>query len=208
MKKVKAYFNENNAKWVNETYAEKKQYKIVDSFYNCYKQVKNSKPKILDVGCGVGYNSLILRKFGCSVTGIDFCKKVIEVAKKNVLGVEFYRSNIASKKFKSYGKLDGAICLDTLNYIKEDKLGIAFENLANILKSGALLLISVLDGEGLDEELSKVVVGEEEYDLHFTRYSAEKLCSVAYPNFRLVDTWQFNDFDDGWRYYVFERTDK
>lgn len=208
MKNVKDFFNENTPEWVNEEYAERKKYKIIDSFYNCYKQVKNTKPKILDLGCGVGYNSLILRSLGCNVTGIDFSKKSVEVAKKNVLGVDFVVGSISSKKFKIKSMFDGAICLETLDYIKEEKMERTFSNIAGVLKSGALLLVSVLDGEGTNEERSFVSAHGEEYDKNFTCYTAEKLCTFAYPKFKLVDTWQFNDFDDGWRYYVFERTNQ
>ena len=41
------------------------------------------------------------------------------------------------------------------------------------------------------------------YDKEVNRYSASELCAFAYPNLKLVDTWKFDDFAEGWRYYVF-----
>lgn len=207
MKNVEEFFNENANTWNNEIYAERKQYKIIDNFYACYKQVKNTKPKILDIGCGVGYDALILRSLGCTVKGIDFSKTSIEVAKKNVLEVDFAVCDI-TKNINIEEKFDGAVCLETLDYIVKEDLKKTFKNIASVLKSGALLLVSVLDGQDKDEKESLVKVNGEEYDKNFTRYNAETICSKAYPKFKLVDTWQFNDFDDGWRYYVFERTNK
>ena len=39
--------------------------------------------KVLDVGCGEGYNSIYLASKGFDVTGIDFSEKAIQLAKNN-----------------------------------------------------------------------------------------------------------------------------
>jgi hypothetical protein len=48
-----------------------------------------------------------------------------------------------------------------------------------------------------------VEIDGEAYDKEVNRYSASELCAFAYPNLKLVDTWMFEDFGEGWRYYVF-----
>lgn len=52
------------------------------------------KKKILDLGCGEGYNSRIMAKKGAKVTGVDFSKKMISCAtqreKKERLGIDYH----------------------------------------------------------------------------------------------------------------------
>ena len=38
--------------------------------------------KALDLGCGPGFASMVLAEYGCEVIGIDYSKKMIEVAKQ------------------------------------------------------------------------------------------------------------------------------
>ena len=53
--------------------------------------------KVLDLGCGEGYNSRIMAKKGGIVIGIDFSEKMIEFArqqeKKDKLGIKYYICN-------------------------------------------------------------------------------------------------------------------
>jgi 2-polyprenyl-3-methyl-5-hydroxy-6-metoxy-1,4-benzoquinol methylase len=158
--------------------------------------------KILDIGCGIGYDSKILSNFGFKVTGIDFSKNVIDIAKSRVDDAEFRNIDIHNSIIE-LGKFDGAICLETLDYILPENMKTVIDNIASVLKSGALLLVSVLDGSNKNMERSLVTLDNQKYDKNFYCYDVEKLCTYAYPNFKLVDTWQFNDFDEGWRYYVF-----
>ena len=54
------------------------------------------KPKssILDIGCGAGNKANYLSNKGFKVTGIDFSKKIIELAKEQVPQVNFYTKDI------------------------------------------------------------------------------------------------------------------
>ena len=49
--------------------------------------------KMLDLGCGEGYNSRIMARKGAEVTGVDFSKKMIraaiELEDKERLGIEY-----------------------------------------------------------------------------------------------------------------------
>ena len=82
---------------------------------------------------------------------------------------------------------------------------ITFENIANVLIEGGLLLLSSYDGIGKNMKKSFVNLKNEKFDQNFNNYNAETICSFAHPNLRLVDTWKFDDFDEGWRYYVFQK---
>ena len=49
-------------------------------------------------------------------------------------------------------------------YVDNDNIKKTLDNIASVLKSGALLLISVLDGDTKNNERSYIKVGEFEYD--------------------------------------------
>ena len=204
MDNVRDYFNVVDCRWSENLFEERKNYKIIDNFYYCYSKVRNNKPKILDVGCGVGYDSKHLSELGARVTGIDFAENRLDVALNNAHSCEFRVCDISAKS-SIVEKYDGIVCLDTLNYIGIEKMKQVFENFSNMTRSGALLLISVLDGSSKDLERSRRFFNGKEFDLNFSRYNVEQLCTFAHPYFKLVDTWQYNDFNDGWRYYIFMR---
>ncbi len=50
--------------------------------------IKNKR--ILDLACGNGYFSRLLKKKGALVTGIDFSKELIKIAKNKSQGINFY----------------------------------------------------------------------------------------------------------------------
>lgn len=70
------------------------------------------KPKVLDLGCGVGGESKRLVGLGATVIGIDNSEKSIEIAKENIPEAEFYLMDILKMKFhpNSFnGVLDAAV---------------------------------------------------------------------------------------------------
>ena len=81
MKTVADFYNKTATGWSDEWYKEKKQNEILRKFYNCYAQVGTKHPRILDLGCGAGYDSKILSKMGARVVGLDVSQKLIKIAK-------------------------------------------------------------------------------------------------------------------------------
>ena len=202
MKNVADYYNKTATGWSDEWYREKKQSLILEKFYNCYSAVGTKHPKILDLGCGAGYDAKILAKMGSRVVGIDFSDKLINIAKDQVSTCKFFVGNITDP-FDKLGVFDGILCLATIMHIDVQKMHKTFENMANALKKGGLILVSSYDGTGKNYEKSYAKLDGEMYDKSFNNYNASELCAFAYPNLKLVDTWKFDDFAEGWRYYVF-----
>ena len=56
MKNVADFYNKTATGWSDEWYKEKKQNEILEKFYNCYAAVGTKHPRILDLGCGAGYD--------------------------------------------------------------------------------------------------------------------------------------------------------
>lgn len=202
MKNVADYYNKTATGWSDEWLKEKKQSTILEKFYNCFAQVGTSRPRILDLGCGAGYDSKIINKLGARVVGIDLSEKLIDIAKTSVPSCKFFVGDI-NESMTKLGKFDGVLCLATIIHVDITKMKTVMQNIADVLKKGGLALVSCCDGIGKNYQKSYVYLDGTYYDKAVNDYNASELCAFAYPNLKLVDTWKFEDFADGWRYYVF-----
>lgn len=202
MKGVKEYYDVTATGWSDEYYKEKLKHPLTAKFFECFSKGGTPHPKILDLGCGAGYDSKILSDLGAKVVGVDLSENLIEIAKQNVKGCKFFVGDITDK-LTNLGKFDGIMCLATVIHIDVDKIRETLQNIASALKRGGLLVVSVIDGVGKNIEKSLIRIDNDVYDRNINKYNASNLCAFAYPNLKLVDTWKFADFEDGWRYYIF-----
>ena len=202
MKTVADFYNKTATGWSDEWFKEKKQSMILEKFYNCFAGGGTKHPKLLDLGCGAGYDAKISSKLGARVVGIDISEKLVEIAKREVPTCKFFVGDITDPMDK-LGMFDGIYCLATIMHVDVSKMKKTLANMSKVLKKGGLLLISSFDGYGKNYEKSYVKIDGDEYDKSFNNYNASELCAFAYPSLRLVDTWKFDDFAEGWRYYIF-----
>ena len=202
MKNVADFYNKTATGWSAEWYKEKLQSEILVKFYNCYAGAGTNHPKILDLGCGAGYDSKILAKLGAKMTGIDISEELIKIAKKQVVNCKFFVGDL-TEKYNKLGKFDGILCLATIMHVGTTKMKQTFDNMVEVLNKGGLVLVSAADGNGKNYEKSIVNIDGEVYDKNFNCYNATDICAFAHPKLKLVDTWKFEDFAEGWRYYVF-----
>lgn len=96
---------------------------------------------VLDIACGVGYGSKILKESGAlSVDGVDISEEAINFAKQNYsLGDVRFFSSDAVKYFPDK-KYDLILSFETVQYINDFKL--LLRNFYNWLNQGGTLLIS------------------------------------------------------------------
>jgi len=107
------------------------------------KKLKNLD--ILDLGCGGGLVSESLSRLGANVTGIDFVKNNIEVAKqhsnKKKLKINYKYANIETLKIKK--KYDLIIMYEILEHL--DNWEYFLINISKNLKSKGILVISTIN---------------------------------------------------------------
>ena len=100
---------------------------------------------ILDLGCGGGLVSESLSRLGANVTGIDFVKNNIEVAKqhsnKKKLKINYKYANIETLKIKK--KYDLIIMYEILEHL--DNWEYFLLNICKNLKSKGILMISTIN---------------------------------------------------------------
>ena len=103
-----------------------------------------NKTKILDIGCGGGLISEELSKLGASVTGIDFIKENINVAKihakNNNLKIKYIVKDFEKEKITS--KFDAIIILEVLEHLNDWESFIKKIRL-NLKKNGILIISTI-----------------------------------------------------------------
>ncbi len=102
--------------------------------------------KVIDLGCGEGWNSRILAKRGANVTGIDISRRLLKAAKQEEasepLGIRYLLSSFTSLTQFRARTFDIAISTMALN--NSPQLAEAFKSIHRVLKPGGQLLFSVL----------------------------------------------------------------
>ena len=89
MKTVTDFYNKTATGWSDEWFKEKKQSMILEKFYNCFAGGGTKHPKLLDLGCGAGYDAKISSKLGARVVGIDLSENWWKLQKEKFLHASF-----------------------------------------------------------------------------------------------------------------------
>jgi len=101
---------------------------------------KNSK--ILDLGCGAGVPvSKFLARKGNKVTGIDFAKGMVRLAKKNVPDARFFCRDMTKMKFKA-NSFDAAVSFYAIIHVPREKHAKVYKDLHRILKPDTVMLVN------------------------------------------------------------------
>ncbi|GIW69587.1 MAG: hypothetical protein KatS3mg101_0334 [Patescibacteria group bacterium] len=100
--------------------------------------------KILDMGCGEGFYSMIFDElYQCEIYAVDCDPKILSLARKRLEGrgqIKIEEGDITSLKFPdSY--FDKIVCTEVLEHVTEDEK--AIKELYRVLKPGGTIAITV-----------------------------------------------------------------
>lgn len=143
MNDTKKFYDLNAQKYADEWYPNNLMLPSIKEFI----QLFTIKPRILDLGCGPGNESMRLGKEGAEVVGIDFSEVSIQIAIEKNPGMQFYCMdyNDISPKL---GKFDGIFsCASLIHANKEDLLKY-LEKLNTVINKNGFFLIIYRLGEG------------------------------------------------------------
>lgn len=96
-------------------------------------------PKILDLGCGVGFFAKVVQSMGYTdYLGLDFSENILKLARENTPKVEYILANLHSKETKKIiSKNKMFILLETLEHIEKDI------QIINTIPKGSIIIASV-----------------------------------------------------------------
>lgn len=119
------------AQWYDEVYNEE----LLDIEY--YKKIiNNSKPPILELGCGTGRILLNLLKLGLSVDGLDASSEMLEICRKKVKAQRFH-TNLFNQKMEdmNLGKKYKTIFAAGGTFQLLDRYDLAMKTLQNVYEA-------------------------------------------------------------------------
>lgn len=194
MKSLIDYYDDYAQNWADEWYGNETLLPYLKEFIS----MLSKNPKVLDLCCGAGYESMRLKNLGANVVGADLSEKSIEIAKAKNPDIEFYVKDML-KSYKDIGLFDGVACIAGLVHLAESNLKTAFKNMAEVLKEDGYILVVVKDG---DKIVKSIEVEGQHYAREFYCYTLNKLQENSMQYFifekELIS-------DTQWRYYIFKK---
>ncbi len=99
--------------------------------------------RVLDVGCGSGYGTYLLKKSGYDVSGIDLSEEMIRLAKKNLEGMDisFQTANVDALPF-SDETFSSLLMINVIEWTKDPLHSL--NELKRVLKPGGHLCVGIL----------------------------------------------------------------
>ena len=103
--------------------------------------------KVLDVGCGAGVPvDKFLVELGFDVTGIDFSKNMLRLAKTSVPKARFFRKDMTRLDFEE-NSFDGLTAFYSIIHVPREKHFSLFQSFHRMLKPEGIMLVCM----GADE---------------------------------------------------------
>jgi len=199
MKDTKAFYNQTAIEWADRWYEDETLMPYLKEFINYLPQ----NPRILDLYCGTGYESMRMQKLGANVTGLDFSEESIKIAKERNSNIKFVVGNMIND-YSYLGKFDGCAVIAGLVHLPNDKLTKAFEQINKILYNGGFLFLVVKDGTGKSSSSSYKTINGETYDRDFYLHTLEELKRYSLEKFNLIKELSIGE-DSSWKCYIFKK---
>jgi SAM-dependent methyltransferase len=116
------------------------------------------RPRVLDLGCGAGYESKRLASLGARVVGVDYSEESVRIARERTPECRFEVLDFRRLDDR-FGAFDGVFACASLIHISPDELPDVLWRVVHVLNPGGHLLAIVREGEGI-RETWPVVEGE------------------------------------------------
>lgn len=136
------------------------------------------QPKVLDLGCGPGYESMRLHREGAAVLGIDFSETNIRIARERCPDCRFEIMDFSGLD-QRYGRFDGVFASASLIHVAPDQIVAVMGRISDILKEQGFLLAIIRDGEGIDEKASDLTVEGWKLRRTLYQYTQEQITRYA-----------------------------
>ena len=169
-KNVRDYYDKTAADWAKKWYADDSTLPLLRAFMS----LLPARPRILDLCCGAGYESMRLHALGVEVMGLDFSEASIAIARGRNPGLTFLVGDML-KHYSGVGPVDAMVCIAGLVHLPAEQLRTAFIRMNAVLKPGGQALFVVRDGVGRQANSSDVIVDGDCYDRAFYAHTLEEL---------------------------------
>lgn len=198
MKSCIDFYDDSASVWADDWYANEQ---LLPYLKKLLEYINKKNPRVLDLCCGSGYESMRLSRLGANVVGVDLSSKSLEIAKAKNPDIPFYTKDML-KPYLDLGKFDGITCIAGIVHIKDEKLSIAFKNMYDVLNDNGYLLLVFREGEGVKPT---TVYNNEIYARNFVYHTKDKLEKYISKYFIFVEDLTDANEEMGWKYYIYKK---
>lgn len=174
---IQEFYNDIAQEFADEWYANESLLTILKQFL----ALLPPSPKVLDLGCGAGYESMRLKRLGAAVTGVDFSEVPIRIAREKNPDIRFEIQDFRYLN-PSLGRFDGITAVASLIHIPDNELDLVFGSMKSVLTENGFAMIIVVEGQGLDQERTFVEQNGKKYRRSFYLHDRERLKTAALNN--------------------------
>lgn len=136
--------------------------------------------KVLDIGSGTGFHSVLLAKLGCEVTAVDVSEKMLMQLQNNAskyeVTVKTVQSSFQELATKVDSGFDGIFCMGNSlpHLLNIDEIDSALTNFNSVLKDGGKLFLHILNYNRILKEKKRIQnvreVGGKTYIRYYNYY--------------------------------------
>ena len=200
VKGVKQYYDATADEWAEQCYPNEMMLPFLQKFTSLFQ----NKPRILDAGCGAGYESMRLFGLGADVVGVDISERSIEIARQKNPDCHFELMDCRQLD-ESLGVFDGVVSIALIVHIVDSDLKQVFDNFKRIIRPSGYLFVAFVEGDGFCEKRSFVEFGGEKYNRSFYLYESKRIIEFAKGSgFYYFDEWFLEKPIGEWRFFVFQ----
>ena len=92
---------------------------------------------VLDIGCGAGHSSELIKEAGATVVGVDAAQGMVDYATKNFAGIDFQLGGLEELAFGD-DEFDVVFAANSVQYASD--LGVALQELKRVCTPGGLIV--------------------------------------------------------------------
>jgi 2-polyprenyl-3-methyl-5-hydroxy-6-metoxy-1,4-benzoquinol methylase len=161
-------------------------------------------PRILDFGCGPGYEAMRLHSLGAEVTGIDISTESIRIARERNPACRFVRMDFLALD-DSLGTFDAIWASGSLIHVAPERMKQVMMGMRKALSRKGILAAVIRDGSG--KLVSHPVIEGAALDRTVYLYTKLELsehgtsCGLTYLKEGCLKKWLA---DSGWRCHLYE----
>lgn len=197
MKSCIDFYNDSAQMWADNWYNNDTLMPYLKKFLS---YVNKDKPRILDLCCGAGYESMRLKNLGADVVGADLSESSLKIAKEKNPNINFYVKDML-KPYTDLGLFDGVACIAGIVHIAGEELRTALKNMYDVLLDNGYLLLVFREGEGVKQTTE---YNNEIYNRNFIYHTRQEVDNLAECYFKFVEDIKS---EDDWKYYIYKKID-
>ena len=192
------FYNDSAQRWADNWYGDEM---LLPYLKKLLAYINEKTPRVLDLCCGAGYESMRLKNLGADVVGADLSEKSIEIAKNRNPNIQFYIKDML-KPYSDLGMFDGIACIAGIVHLQGNELELAFKNIFDVLKDNGYLLLVFREGEGIKETTE---YNNEVYARNFIYHTKNEIDNYIKDYFIFIENLTLPTEENGWEYYIYQK---